>query len=1087
MMKTHHPVLFLLISLILLITKTLSQPVKFNHLTMENGLSNNVVYAMLQDQYGFMWFGTNDGLNRYDGYNIRVFRNDPNDSNTVSNNGIWALAEDRKGNIWIGTKNGWVDKFDPVTTKFTHWKLKSILTGEISVKSICEDKRGKIWIGTFKNGLYQLNPENNNLEHWKANQENSLSLNSNYNLSVIEDNFGKIIVGTYNGLNVYDPEKPDEGFKKFYHIPNDPKSLSNNIIWSLTKSKSDKSIIWVGTANNLTKFNSTSLTFEQIEISNPNNFQYGTSSANVIEEEKDNENLLWINSYAGLVMINLSNNRTHRFLHNEDESQSLINNQINQILVDGMGVIWLATENGISYSTKKSSSFNSNFINYPQDIASILKRKNITALSKNSEEEIWIGTMEGLFLLEDLNLNPKLKMIIEFDDYYIWSLTASSNNSIWVGTYGKGLWNYNHSNRKIRNWDIVKNRFQTQAPFYNKSLIEDSNNDIWVGYWGNGIAKINTLTGKYDLWVNDPENKKSLSNNDIWSIKEDKFGRIWIGTLGGGLNLFQNINGGIFHRFANNDSTNKIILSNDIYEICEEKNDTINHNSILWLGTSGGLVKFEIFNKDRNDPFQIDLKIKSYTTNDGLPNNSINSIIEDNDKILWIGTSSGISSFNIRTEEIANFTKSDGLNGLSMNHRSNLKLENETIIIGGSEGLNIFDPSKIHRSKAKPNLVFTDFLIFNKSVKVEHTSVLKNSIFSTNQVDLSYWQDVISIEFAALDYNSSQSIKYAYKMEGFDTEWIENNDRRFVSYTNLSSGDYKFNVKSTNADGIWNDIPKSLSISINPPFWQTWWAYVTYLLLIGFGYYSLRKYEENKRAKKEEERLRKAEELAKLEKSELRAEAAEYKAQILETAKEIEKQQIRHRISTDLHDEIGSNLSSIILLSSLAERKDNYDIEMKKYIKGIHNAGKKSAEAIRDIIWLINPASDQIGKLATRMVDTANIMLGNIKCEIKTSNFNINEKLRPDVKRNIFLIYKEILTNIIKHSQTEFVKIEIIEKDNKFRLLVIDNGIGFDINNKGNGNGLKNLKYRTNQIDGHLKIESEIGKGTTISLHCIMA
>jgi len=1068
-----------------------SQRAKFKHLTIQNGLSNNKVFTVIQDQTGFMWFGTNDGLNRYDGYNCKVFRNNSNDSNSISDNSIEALFEDRQGNIWIGTKDGVLNKYCPTTEKFTQWKLKLNSPGYNSIKYIYEDSKQNIWIGTIIGGLYRLNPEKNIIDNWIADPNSTKSLSSNYVTSIIEDNDGNIIVGTYNGLSVFNPNKLQNGFKTFYHDPENLNSLSDNIIWMLSKSSIDSNIIFIGTFKSITKYNSTKSTFEQIEIANPTNILFGTSCNYIIDEIIDGRKILWADSYGGLVRIDLTSGKTNRFVHNENNSQSLINNQINKIFKGRNGVLWAATEGGVSYITPKSTLFNSFVLGYDDDNSiSLLNKKNITAISMFDDEKIWIGTTDGLFLLTNINVNPHIKNITEFDGYYIWSIEATRENEIWIGTYGKGLKQYNYAKNKITNWDLNKTKFKGQSIYFNKSLLEDSKKNIWIGYWGVGVARLKPKTGIYNMWLNEPKNPKSLSFDGVWVIKEDRLGRIWIGTKAGGLNLFEDKDGGIFHHWLEKGNIKNTLSSNRIFSICEAKNLSTLDNSktILWLGTSNGLNKFVINNnKPNSDIYDIEVKIDFYTVKDGLADNFVNSIVEDEKGNLWLGTNKGISFFDVNKKTFSNFSMEDGINGTMINHKSTLNLNNGLLLFGSTKGLNILEPAKIKLSFQKPNLVITDFQIFNKSVKVGGNTPLKKNIQATEKIKLTYDQNVFSFEFAGLDYNSSQTIKYAYMMEGFDKDWINSGDRRFVTYTNLDPNEYTFKIKSTNADGIWNDKGRSILIIIEPPFWKTWWAYISYILVFILGFYSLRKYEEKKRRKKEEDRLRIATEKEKLKRSELKVKAAEYKTKILESEKEIEKQQIRNRISTDLHDEIGSNLSSIILLSSLVKKKRKVDEELKKYLIEIHGAAKASAEAIRDIVWFINPTSDQTNKLASKMVETANVMLADIEHETKKTNFDTSEKLHPDVKRNIFLIYKEALTNIIKHSQASFVKIKIIEQSNTFKFSIEDNGVGFDINSRSSGNGLRNLKYRTKQIDGNLQINSEEKKGTIITFSYNMA
>jgi len=270
-----------------------SQPIKFKHLTVENGLSNNYVNAVIQDQYGFMWFGTNDGLNRYDGYNFKIFRNDPDDSNSISDNGIQSLLEDRNGEIWIGTESGKLDKYNPRTEEFSHIEFQSNINVNNGIESIYDDKIGNIWVGTHLEGLYRLNLKNNIIDNWIADPNNSKSLSHNYVLSILEDNSGNIIVGTYNGLNILDPDKTKLGFNIFYYEKNNKNSLSDNLIWALSKSSIDSNIIWIGTSNGVEEYNAANSTFRRIKIDNTANLQFGESCGYAIDEINASEKIMW--------------------------------------------------------------------------------------------------------------------------------------------------------------------------------------------------------------------------------------------------------------------------------------------------------------------------------------------------------------------------------------------------------------------------------------------------------------------------------------------------------------------------------------------------------------------------------------------------------------------------------------------------------------------------------------------------------------------------------------------------------------------------------------------------------------------------
>ncbi|MCB0748113.1 MAG: hypothetical protein KDC90_11685, partial [Ignavibacteriae bacterium] len=860
----------ILLFFILLNFTSYSQSIKFNHLTVEDGLSNNKVFAVIQDRYGFMWFGTDDGLNRYDGYNFKIFKNNPDDSSSISDNTVRSLFEDKKGNIWIGTKSGVLNKFDPISEIFTKWKLNSKSAIYRSIKSIYEDSKENIWIGTHLDGLFKLDTRTKTIEQWKADNTKPNSLSHNYITSIIEDNNHNILIGTYNGLNIFNPNKPENGFTTYYLDPDKPNSLSSNIIWKLSKSTINPNIIWIGTFENVTSFNTKNSKFTRIEIDNSDNVLHGKSCEYVVDEIIAGERFLWVDSYGGLLHINLTTAKTTRFRHIENNSQTLIDNQINQTLKDKNGIIWCGTEKGISYSTPKSSRFNSTLFN---SNTSPLKNKNITAISKFDDKGVWLGTNLGLYLLNIGNQNANLQRIQKFDEYSIWSLEPTSNNKIWIGTFGQGLKHFNYNSNQIDNWDLDKTKFPGESINFNQTLFKDSRKNIWVGYSDAGIVRLNPKTGKFELWSNEPDNKKSLSDNSVWVIKEDRFGRIWIGTLGGGLNLFEDKQGGIFHHWLSKDKKDNI-SSNRIYSICESEKHINGDGSktILWLGTSKGLNRLAIKNnKPDSNIYDIDVTNDFYTIDEGLQSNNIKSIIEDNDGNLWLGTSSGISFFNVETKIFTNYSKEDGINGTQMNSGAALKLQNNLMLIGSTGGLNIFDPKNINSSNYKPNLIITDFQLFNKSVKPGVNSPLSENILTTEEIILSHNQDVFSFEFAALDYNSSQSIQYAYKMEGFDKDWIYSGTRRFANYTNLDPGKYLFKVKSTNADGVWVGNETSLNIIMQPPWWKTFWAYLIYTALIILGLYIIRRFELNRTMLRNELKLREFEVKQKSELEEMKS------------------------------------------------------------------------------------------------------------------------------------------------------------------------------------------------------------------------
>ncbi|NWG28717.1 MAG: helix-turn-helix domain-containing protein [Ignavibacteriaceae bacterium] len=835
------------VAVLLLTSGVFSQSIYFNHLTTENGLSNNNVFDIIQDKSGFLWFASDDGLNRFDGYDFKVFRHEPENPNSISDNSVWVLTEDKKGNIWIGTKNGWLNRFDPATEKFTKWKIKTDEVKENAITFIYEDSKEKIWIGTYRQGLYRLDQNSGALDRWYNKPDDNTSISSNYISSIIEDSHGNFWISTYFGLNKFNPESYPHKFKHFIKSLGDHNSLSGNIIWKLTQSPSDKNIIWVGTNNGLTKLQINSETFSQIKIPNPENLQFGNSVAAVIEEISYESKILWIESYGGLIRIDLNGNNYMRFTIDKNNPQSLSSNEVHRIFRDNSGVLWIATDKGLNYFSIKSTKFNNPFsTKFRLNDSSELSKKNIKAITIDNENNIYFGTEEGLYYSTQKNGKVTINKFRQTEKSNVWSLTSDHSGNLWIGTYGSGLFKLNVKSGSLQNVQMFTEWINTQSIKFNKVVYCDKDNKIWIGYWGFGLARLDPSTGKYKGWLNDPEDSLSLSYDDVWSIHQDKKGRIWIGTDGGGLNLFIDEDGGKFLRWMADEKGS--LSSNSIYSIFESghlkniKEDEI----VLWLGTNNGLNKFVIKNssQEKNSLTKPDVEIIHYGIEQGLADNSIKSLIEDENGNLWIGTSSGISFFDIQQNKFTNFSKADGVIGSDINLSSSARNKDGMIFMGSTEGLNYFYPSDIYRSEFIPTVLITDFQIFNESVKIGEDFPLKQSIIFTKEIILSYTQNVFSFQFAALDYTSPKSIQYSYMMEGFDNDWTYSGSRRYATYTNLNPGKYVFKIKSTNSDGVWTDNITQLNVIVTPPWWQAPWAIGLYALIFVLGVWGIIKFQE---------------------------------------------------------------------------------------------------------------------------------------------------------------------------------------------------------------------------------------------------
>jgi signal transduction histidine kinase/ligand-binding sensor domain-containing protein len=1038
---------YIIALLTLLSIQILAQDISFKHLTTDDGLSNNQVLDVIQDKNGFIWLATDDGLNRFDGYSFKIYRHVPKDSTSLSDNSSWCLFEDREGFIWIGTKNGELNRYDPKTDKFTNWKIKSNILKESSITSIYEDRAGAIWVGTYKSGIYRLNPKNGMIEEWNNTPSSPATITNNYITSVLEDNDGNILIGTYLGLNIFNYEKSKSKFTHIYSDKNNPNSLSNNLIWSLTKSEFDSNLIWIGTADGLTGYYSDNQTFFRVNIPNPQNIQFGTAAGNVIEEMIDTEKILWIDSYAGLIRLNTANGNATRYLEKQNNPDFLISSQINKIIRDRSGVTWICTENGLSYFSSKSSKFN-NIYAEKNNLFGLneLKGKNITAISQTLNRTLWFGTSDGLYFSEKVNDYKIIRKHSRFSDIHIWSLCGDNSGNLWVGTYGSGLYLLDINKNQVKKKLLIDPKLRTQSVNFIKSLLIDDENNLWIGFWGLGLAKLDLITDELKVWLNNADSDKhSISHNDIWSIFQDSKKRLWIGTNGGGLNLFVESEGGKFLKWISDTNGPNSLSSNSINSVIESAKASNDDQTVLWLSTTNGLNKIMVTNAAYvSDSIFAGVDISSYLIQEGGANNSINSILEDANGNLWLGKSSGLTFFDVAKEEFINFTKADGIIGGNFNTNSAFKDENGILYFGSTSGLNYFDHKQIKLSTYEAPIVFTDFKIFNESVSIGDGSPLLSSITDTKGIVLSYNQNVFSIEFASLDFNSPHSIEYAYKMEGFDVDWVYSGKRRLATYTNLDPGNYTFKVKSTNADGVWNEKAKSVSIIIEPPFWMTWWFRIMFILaFLSIG--PIIYYRRVKQLKKEKQLQ------------------MDFSRQLIQSQEEERK-----RIASELHDSLGQDLLVIKNLSLLNKNKNDQFEEISK-------TASVALDEVRRISYNLHPYQlDRLGLTKAIQSMFANIENATkIKFDLNTDN--IDGLVSKEKEISIFRIIQECVNNLLKHSGADAAIVTVKYIENQIRIEIADNGKGFDFESakeQSKGLGLKNLINRVSLLNGEIDYSS---------------
>jgi PAS domain S-box-containing protein len=787
--------------------------IKFEHLY--EGLSQKSVLCIAQDSKGFMWFGTYDGLHRYDGYKTKIFKSEIDNPNSLSNNAVRFIYEDRSGILWIGTDGG-LNQFDRDKERFIHYRYNSDDSHSLShdmVQWICEDTSGTLWIGTYAGGLNKFDRVKKQFTRYIHTNNDPSSISNNIISCVYIDREGSLWAATEGGLNQLDRKK--NSFINYKHDPDNPHSLSNNITYRIYEDR--YGILWIGTlGGGLNRFDREKGQFDHYK-NNPNDIS-SLSNDMVRSIYEDQSGSLWIGTEGGLNRFDREKKRFIRYQNNPNDPFSLSNNLVLFIYEDLSGTLWIGNDYG---GINKFDRGTTNFTHYrkdPNNSNSLNSDIVYSMYETNDEGEkiLWIGTYGGG--LNKYNRTKNLFTHYQHDpknpnsvnDNNIRALYEDRLGMLWIGTTS-GLCQFDRLKNKFTRYITDPNNPRSLSNNVVFSILEDREGTIWIGTYGGGLNRFNRKENKFTRYTADPQNQNSLSDNFIWSMREDRNGKLWVGTANGGLNQYDREKDQFIHYKTNPNDLNSL-SSNKVLCIYEDR------LGILWIGTTDGLNQY---NHAKNIFIH-------YRQNDGLPSNTIQSILEDDHGNLWLGTQKGLSKFTSITKRIRNFTESHGLQSNEMSVNSCFKGQRGELYFGGINGFNAFFPDSIKGNPYIPSIVITDFQIFNKSVsageKIDGHVILEKSISETKEIKLSYKENVFLFEFASLHFASSGNNQYAYMMEGFDQEWNHTDaGRRVVTYTNLSDGMYVFHVKGSNSDGVWNEEGTSIRVIISPPFWQSLW------------------------------------------------------------------------------------------------------------------------------------------------------------------------------------------------------------------------------------------------------------------------
>ena len=885
--------------------------IKFDKISIDEGLSQSVVYCVIQDSFGFIWFGTQDGLNKYDGRKITVYKNDRANGRTISNNIIHSLFEDNDKNLWIGTVSG-LNRYDSrkdCFERFTTADYKDTFPVDY-VRCIRQDKEGDLILATYGGGLTVFDFGSERFENFRHDPLASDSISYDKVNCIEVDSRGRLLIGTWGGgIDLFD--KHSKKFTKISFSDNSDEKISRKRINHISVDNENKS--WISTNGGLFTLDGNSCTAEKFSL-----------PAEILEQEAelisfakhDSSGNLWVGTREkGLWLRRKNENRFQKYSNDEFQPESISYDSVTCMYEDASNLLWVGTFGGGVNKFDQRVSNVLHFLHDPKDKYSINSNK-ISCFLQTNDGNVLIGTRENGISTLDLS-TFRVVPLNEFDRFKsagqnsILALEEDEDGQVWVGTSGGGLICYDSKtsmSKLFRHLNDNENSLSNDTVFAIKA---DKRGRIWIGT-SSGLSMYDKSTDRFIAFKKNDSDPNSLGSDRVRSLCFDNDHNLWIATEYGCLNVLYT--GTLELRrisFDDDLEMDKVLLALDV-----------DNNGKVWIGSPSGLYRYDPQNK----------QVIWFSERDGLPNNFINSIIVDDAGFIWVSTNNGVAKLDDEGKLVKGFDKSDGFQSNEFVQGAGIKLKDGRIMFGGINGFNIFDPLGFNSSDFIPKVAFTEFRLFNRIVTPNLSgSQLTNAIWCEDSLKLTYRDSVISLAFAAMDFRASSKILYKYRLDGFDKDWINSGNSASATYTNLNPGEYFFRVMATNSEGLWNENESVVRIEISPPFWKTVWfkavGAVTLVAAASAVY-------QNKLSKVRKEK-----------------EAQEEFTKKLIDAQESD----RKRIAAELHDSIGHGLliSKNKLLQSLNE--SNLDSEAVEKIKDVSEILSGTLSEVREISYNLHP------------------------------------------------------------------------------------------------------------------------------------
>lgn len=1054
---------------------------KFNLLDVEHGLSQSTVYAITQDSAGFMWFGTQDGLNKYDGYSFTVYKHDRFDSLSISNNFVTSLFIDSKGNIWAGTSGG-LNLLLPDQKYFKRYvsnpSIKNSLSDNV-INAIAEDSAGYLWIGTQNGGINRLNVATGEISVYKNVPSDSLSLSGNCVRTLFVDGKNNLWIGTDGkGLNLFD--RKSNSFVTYKFNPLNSKSLSFNSVFQIEALDKDRLLVasFGGGINILDtrtgEFDHSLIHPEDrdaIKLRNSVPLAMVHPRSLVTTTTLSKEGTLWYGTISdGLYKIDLKNNSSKSFREVRGDEHGLAFNGIRSLFYSKDGILWIGT-NGSGINTYSLNSKKFNTILPRIENAGTLSFSSIRSIYEDESGRLYIGGYSGLNIIDRKTGKVEDPFGTRYVVYVIREDPDNPERYLLFGTEGGGLLRYDKVTGTLSQFNISYKREGITFTVYSVYAILAEKGGTYLLGTESGLVEYDANSKNSVFYITDAANPKSVNPGRLRAILKDSFGETWVGTDIGGISKFDRETKK-FTRY-----THRI---NDLNSLSNNRINTFFEDSKkrLWVGTATGL---NLYNRENNSFTVI-------TEKEGLPNNVVYAILEDDSGNLWLSTNKGLCCFNYEYMSFSNYDYIDGLSENEFNSSAYFKNRKGELFFGSLKGVTYFHPPEIGHNPYVPPLVFTKFSLFNKEV------ILDPHISKRERVELSYSDNLIAFEFSALNYDQSAKNRYSYTLEGFSDGWIDLGTKREITFTNLDPGTYVLKVKGSNNDGIWNEEGIQLKIIINPPFWATLWfriLLVLFVLSVILGGIQIR----IRTVEKQKEILEQVvkERTSKLEESRIQ----------LKEANET-KDKFFSIIAHDLRNPFQTLLGfSEILLEDFDALSDEEKL---------------------DLIGEISHSSHNAHKLLNNLLQWSRSQTGTIP--FSPENINLRELFETEllvlktfaIKKNICInffpnpaatvfadrdmmatVFRNLVSNAIKFTKPDGeVTITMTERNGRVVVCVIDNGLGmsdekresiFNLDaghstagtngEQGTGLGLILCKEFVEKNNGKIWVESKLGEGSS--------